>query len=398
MLLPLMIACGQSFHTENEFIVVQDDVMVTLSDEDSVPHAFIAGTRMCGAPRPNAEGVDAELDWGACYVQSLTSGSFDDEGCATFPEPGDVRWEFEAGACEFGDVASDGVTLHVVDPTAVTFALDPGYEALVEQAIADGTARGDIPDDWTHEDGTPWRVFVDGYLVIYPRGSLDDVNVAWRNEADVWTFESLAGDVPTWTAVTAVGAAALAPTAGSDTNFGLAFGGTAFPLGEIVGVDPEDAASLDLVVIYTVSESEPTVTTPAYSRTIVRDVAGELVYGANVVWEVDAGLGVGPGGGDGHFTFGPDYAVLVAPCIEEHAIGFPQTATLTVTYSGLSASETLRWTPGDDDVCPTEALADDVTQPGCGCASPLAPGASAVGFALVALGAARRRTGRRRPR
>lgn len=392
MLLSLLLACGQSFHTENDAVIVEDDFMVTLADGDSnAPNSFVAGTRMCAEPRPNAEGVDARDDWGACFEQTLAVGEFDADGCATFPDVGDVRWDFAAQTCDLGAVTSDGVTIHVVDPATLAVALDPGYEPLVEQAIADGTAKGEIPDDWTHESGTPWRVFSDGYFTFYPRATIDSVPVAFRNDRDVWAFEAIAGEVPGWEALPSVGGGTLWPALDSDNNFGIVFGESTFPLGEIIGVDASEAASIDIVVISTVDEAEPDANTPAYARAIVRNAEGTPLYGANVVWTASDGLTVQAGRDHSGYAPGPDYAILTADCVANDSVGVERSGTITAEYAGLSVTNSVTWTPGPSSSC-GEAMKVDAVCTECCCASGTDPrSASAFLFILLALATRRRR-------
>jgi MYXO-CTERM domain-containing protein len=340
--LALLAACNPGFQTQQGQLWVSDSDVVGI--EGGGP--FLAQTQLCPSLSSIADDFpEGGGDIAACFTDSLSGPVVDDGQCLTFTEPGAVQWAFTPTSCAAQDLGwvavEDHVTLDVVAAADVEAYTPMLYEDYAERAQEEGRLVGELPGDWQHVEGEPWRIVAGETYPLNARLRTRDTGeeVAWSGGA--YTPAWQAGALPN-VAVRAPGVIEITPWLGTRAGLTLFVGGSSFPLAEVLSVPVSAAASLEIVHVYSRDIEDPSVTIPYAARAVVRDGDGNLLFGAPVVWEsgpIDVTTTT-----DVYGT-APEYAFLYDACRDPSTIGGPQATKLTATLGDLRAEVDLTWTP-----------------------------------------------------
>ncbi len=346
-------------------------------------------------------GDGGEYDALACFDQSVEGGALDEAGCVIADAPGQVTWSFSPTSCPVVDAGAQLVP----DQVSFTFAARDDVEGSVEQWLEEGAtawfeagvlAQPDgsgFDESLRNPAGEPFRVVAGEPFRFWVQLVDPDTAqpVAWQVSDGHVELATLQGDEATVLDV-ADGSVELSLTEGSETEIRLVVGLRTWSAGRVVGVDPEDIDSLDLVAAVN-AEGQEGAGTPFAARAVLRDGEGRPVYGAPVTWKVtggqlafDDGILDLPGG---------DYVELADSCIAPSDTS-TRKMTLKASYRGMTDKEAFSWTPARSE----ESADDEGWEPhesctgGCSCRSDsstaTAPAAAAA-LGLAGLLAARRR-------
>lgn len=359
---------------------------------DLAERAVVAGTSLC----PDAV---AEAEGGALVTECYTfaGDTWDtDARCLTADVAGEVTLRLRPQGCDGYD--ADTLTVEVVEVERVSASVQWLEELAREPGVllAEPVPEGLVPDPYD-----PILVAPGATLVLTPElRDRDDRRVGWSDpglgvdwagggvEAEVVTGRSgVSGQVQV--AVEADAYAVLAVSTGAGARWYFATVEAATP-----------PFTLD-AVIPAVLVSEDGSSQPLGARAVVRDAAGDIVFGAPVTWRSDV-FALGSGVDDGLPS--SDYAAVTDNCRDPSTLHGEQTAVLVATLDGIDLAASLVWTPpaaaGDDWTRPAACADADAAAEatGCGCASGGAgPGGAVAGMAsLLALSTRRRREGRHR--
>ncbi|MES2641489.1 MAG: MYXO-CTERM sorting domain-containing protein [Myxococcota bacterium] len=340
--LALLAACNSGFETQQGQMLVSDADVVGI--EGGGP--FLAQTQLCPSFTSIADDFpEGGGDITACFTDSLTGPVVDDGQCLTFTEPGAVEWTFTPTSCQAQDLGwvavEDHVTLDVVAAADVEAYTPMIYEDYAERAQEEGGLVGEIPGDWRHVEGEPWRIVAGETYALNARLRTRETGeeVAWSGGS--YTPGWQAGALPN-VAVRAPGVVEVTPWLGTRAGLTLFAGGASFPLAEVLSVPVSAAASLEIVHFYLPAREAPSFTIPYAARAVVRDGDGNLLFGAPVVWEsgpIDVTTTT-----DAYGT-AQEYAFLYDACRDPSTVSGPQATTITATLGDLRAELDLTWTP-----------------------------------------------------
>lgn len=419
MLMPLLLACVPTWTTQGGWLSVQAPGLVDVGGAGAA-NRVMTGTTVTPSLSCASGCPEGTFDLDACWTQAVRGAISGDPatGPVTFEGEGSVTWTFTPQGCDATSLGyapeRDRLELVVVPASWARGRLAGAVEEALEDAVATGAARAEIPDGWVPALDEPWLLLEGQAASLFPRllGS-DGGDVAWQAEGAT----VLAAPADGVSALQADGAVTITMDPGTEATLSLELPAGSFYLGQIRAVAASEAASMTIVPAYGTNAEGGEA--PLGARAVVLDAAGTPLFGAPVAWTVDGDLEVDA------FVAGGDYVELVDCRPPSEGYG-ARTATLQASWNGLSASAALSWTarlePGSDEAwtadpaCPTEdtgvddtgvddtgdgaddsGAADDTGVgggkggEGCGCGAPAAPGAAGLLLAMGAL-ARRRRT------
>jgi hypothetical protein len=378
------------------------DTLVTEPFAGLVPDhtLLLEGTEVCATLRcSDADSTCPEsIDIAACFAPSVEGGSVSGDLCAIAETPGTFVWHFDPVV----DVAScgadpatytptaDEVSFEVVSTTEVRPVLLQWAERGAEEALV--PAGDAFPDDWMVEEGEPFQVVAGGRLQL-PVAFLtsdDDRIVAWdSNEVFVEVVTNV-GDNPD-VSMPQPGVVAITPTLGSVNEVFVTVRSDTWVAGTVVGVSPEDVASLEIVVALLDDDGHAS---PFGARAVLRDADGALVYGAPVTWRLIEGNVLLDSDADSGMP-GADYVGIRDACVAALPdVSDPRSATIEASYGGLTSTATFDWvvpaSTGEffpDSECAGQPNGD-ATEEGCACDQSGVPG---MGIAALVGWLARRR-------
>lgn len=339
------------------------------------PYLVLTGTKLCPELVCHACPDEKTCDAAAISV----SGVFvaDGEGCFDAQDAGEAVWTV-GSECGTPGMPPDRVVMRAVGATDAAprvrheNAPDSWWDELGLKQV--GTAwPGDVA--WPMKVVAESQVVAGVQLVERASGS----KIAWSEAAAV-TWTTTEGRAPITYPQSFV---ELVAFVGSVAEASFSIGEHRWPIGQIVGVPPEEAASLEIsVAMWRVDEA---LEVPGMARVVARDAEGALLSGMPVRWSIDGDIAVGESERE---------VVVFGDCRPPAQRGGPREAVLRVRSGELSGSLTLRWqgAPEKDDPEWTvpDVCADDG---GCGCRSGGASGLGWLVLAGLALARRRRRAG-----
>lgn len=354
------------------------------------PYLVLAGTRMC------VEGECLACTKGeneaACDFEELeVSGPLQPvgDGCYVAADPGEVTWTWPG--CGDPELPPDALHMRVVDPDDVEPAAVHELDEYVRTEVAGDTAE-------LAALGAPWLGAVEWPLRLVAESTVSlPVEVRERASGHPVAIEASQAEV-VWETVSGRPAIvypglAIAPVvfAGGEYRASFRVGDRTWPLGQVLGVSSEAAASLEIAasVAFEDDADAPLLgrsATPFIVHAIARDAEGHPLLGLPVVWTLDRGA-------IGAWTdlLGPtrsEYLVLEDACVHPEDRGGPREIVLRATHGELSTAITLRWT-GEDAASETDwrppATCLAPTSEGCGCRTDAPGGGALLGLGLLAL-------------
>jgi uncharacterized protein (TIGR03382 family) len=316
------------------------------------------------------------------------SWAFEPVACAENAE----GWALEADQLSFVGVAASEAEARIELPYEETLRDLVAGDQIPSYRTTD--ASGGVPGDVAPADGEPYRILVGGeaqiFVVLEDNGG---AAVMWPKTATVRLLAD-EGGVPEQASIDG-SAAIVSPEAVGAGSVTLEVGETLFEAGTWEAVEASEAASIEIIVA--IGEDGEAVG-PVAARAVVRDEAGNPLFGAPVEWGVAKGgeLSVEPmvdneGRGDRSYV-NLDGGRCLAPDEREG----DHEAVLQARFGKLHDEVELQWhnlAPEDPDQewsRPAECL-EPVKACGCDSSGGLAPGWALVG----ALGWLVRRRGRR---
>jgi MYXO-CTERM domain-containing protein len=348
--------------------------------------------------------VATGLDVTDCYAISGDPGAWAESGGRfTSLAAGAAPLTLAAQACTV-----NGGSFTATDDTLALAAIDPADATAgvrwLEDVAQDPSVHlvDPVPDGLVPGTDEPIRVVSGGTLAITPEWrAADGTLVGWSDAALGTSAEGSGMDAEIYRAdVDSTGVIRVDVASGADAIVHALLDGSGdWPVAHVVG-DDGGPYTLDSVVVAVVVGDDGT-SAPLGARAVVRNAAGELVFGADVVWSSDV-LQTTSGVETGLPS--ADYVTLADACRDPSSLEGEQHATLTATLDGQAVSADVVWTPAPGDgtewvmpaSCETGDSEDtgDTKTPGCGCATgDLAGSTGAIG--LLAVAALVRRRGRR---
>lgn len=311
------------------------------------PHLVVAGTRLC--PVLSCKTCPEGQDCSAAPIAADGPLTADGDGCWLTDTPGDVVWTVGA-PCIAPGLEPDRAGMRVVALADVTPRVRSDDDVAVDFYVANGlaTATGAA---FRPDPPSPLRVLAGAQVAFFVElvESATGDAVARDRGAVTWTTD--AGRPP----VTYPGdRVELVTFPGTAATPSFELDDRTWPLGPVLGVDRSEAATLELAAATNDGG-------PALARAIVRDAAGQPLYGAAVTWSVDKhALALGARNPN------PDYVDLADACRPPEDRGGARKATVRARWRDLEAALTLRWTgtPGDPD---PSWQPDETCDAGCGC-------------------------------
>ncbi|MEZ4239596.1 MAG: hypothetical protein R3F59_26255 [Myxococcota bacterium] len=348
MIVTLLAACTFAITREGTLVVDAQDVsqLGTLS----FPGPMLRGTRTCpavqcttgcGLPMPQLL---------SCYDLGVAGpGSLGVGPCFTFDSQGAVTWTFTPRACAVAgfDPVPDTITFPVVTAATVSPSVVE-YEGLAEAFLHPDPAIGHFPPRWRHVPQERWQLAGPFQFTVALLRATDLSTVGFSLADQALDVEGS----PEVTAVTRGRAIEVTAPPGRQASLQFRVGAATWqaPVARVIGVSPDDAASLQVVVGY--FEASDGDLLPAGARAIVRDDAGDLVWGAPVVWSLDAGLLALDGSG----MPGADYVQLSGACVDPATDAGHHDALLRATLQTaggtLTATAPLSWDSTPDPADP----------------------------------------------
>jgi len=336
------------------------------------PYRVVPGTRLCARAECGACGSCEDVPVSATGPVGMVGE------CFVADQPGMIEWRVGA-PCDDLDAPTDRAWIEIVRPEDV--AAEPLLWPDRAIARAGGAVQGAA---LTPELRPPLRIVANAQIVLPVRlyTPADGHVVAWTDgEVAVTTTQ---GRAPVADLDPALNLVTFADTV-ADATFKV--GSTTWPIGQVIGVPPESAATLAIAVGFA---PEDAGAAPVFARAVAHDGDGAALLGLPVTWTIDgeARLAVEP------TLPGPDYILVDDNCLPPEQRGGPRQATISARHGDLSATLDLRWTgvAGEPDPkweppdnCPDTA--------GCGCRSQTG-GSPALSGLLGLLALRRRRRGR----
>lgn len=386
LLLAGATGCVPSLHSDSEVVNVSFPGAHDIENRLVVPGAVLC-------PRDLTDiATDASVE--ACYTLGGDPSVWNDtNGCLTPVVAGSVALVLTGVPCTIA-----GVDFTAVDDTLTLEALGAAdvyasIQWLEEQAqVPDLGLVEPIPSDTYPADGAPLRVASGGSMLLTPelRRVADGLLVGWSDGQLSATVEGSSVVVTTPLDDDGVGGTVqIDVAAGADAvvRIGMDGAGT-WPLTPVVA----DAGPYTIDTVYVaVIAGDDGMSQPLGARAVVRNAAGDIVFGAPVTWSSDL-LPVTTGIAAGLPS--SDYASVSDECRDPNTVSGEQHATVTATLDGQAVSAELVWTPAPGDGStwnPPEGCGIDVDEeketPACGCAAVGGPGGPgvALGALLAAL-------------
>lgn len=336
-----------------------------------------------------------------CFELRAAAGSMVvDATCVELSASGPTALELTPQSCELTDgdeaVAFEDdrlpVTAHAIDDLALT------YDDPVVRVIWDDSHPGPLAAFGARPVRTPGLslpVLADGSYTVFPQpvSAADPTRtVAFSGGTPV----AVGDPAPASFVAREDGSAVVSLAVDQTVAVSLALAAGTLVGDELVGVDPSTAAAMEVAVGYArCAKCEDGYGAPSYALAIVRDAAGERLFGAQVMWTLE-----GAGG-----TLSSDDAMLEdavgldEPCGEDD-VGEQKSGTLRASYGALEATAMISFVcpdPADADAGWDVEVVDDDQEPfdldlGCGCSSdPRSPGAAVLLFVALGFSTRRRR-------
>lgn len=334
----------------------------------------------CGADVPGCENDDGDKlsdeAVAACFEPTLSGPVAQEEPCLRMTDAGEVTWSFRARPCAATDAgyepADDQLRLTVVDVEPVQAHLESPGDAFALRSLVDDNGDA-LTDDAALSPGTTARIVADtevhlAAVLVHPD---HDQAVGWNPTEWRVDAQTLAGE-PAQVELMDLGLVALTLSAGARTSLTLvpeagAGVGRSIPLGEVIGVDPDELVTLQLVAAFAPPpDDSPLPHGPvAGARAVLRTEQGDAVYGAQVQWSVLAGAL--PVWRDEALPWGADYVALAerdgASCHEPPAGPQQYEATIGVEFGELSDQRLVVWTVVPEDAGLFGSLGDLFDEP-----------------------------------
>jgi hypothetical protein len=304
--IPLLVAlsaCGAAYTTEKGEIGLAADGLAVAPFARFEGGPVLAGHDVCftcgtirvggdlgGETRTACEGPPGSSDkvaYAACYDVAVT-GAAREGACFRADGPGTATLTFTPRPCGLPEPptprAPDTTTLTWVD--GVTAALDlpmARYAATLLDRPGGVRVAGGLPQGWLPEPGEPLRVVAGGradlgVVLRDPAGAL----VAVRADRAPLSVSTTRGKPPKALVDCEDRIVRLTPSAGGQASVGVVVDGAPHVAGEVIAVRPGEAASLDLVVVRAITDTELEV--PLAVRALVRDRKGRVLHGAPITW------------------------------------------------------------------------------------------------------------------
>lgn len=212
-----------------------------------------------------------------CFVQGAEgAGTLDEEGCLTLEGSGTLAWTFAAQPCPLNALGwlpvDDAFSFESAAATDVRAVPDWWIEELLLQdtpALSVVVDPDDLAARWMREEGET-LFLLDGTTIPLELRSPEDEKVRWTRE---WSFEGTASQRE------------------SGSGLEVTLGPHRFEVADVVAVERTRATSLEVLVVYAADSSDGEVRngTPLGLRALLRDDAGEPVFGAPVQWRLRSG-------------------------------------------------------------------------------------------------------------
>ncbi|MCB9780601.1 MAG: hypothetical protein H6742_18685 [Alphaproteobacteria bacterium] len=397
LILLALSACDRTAASVDESLVffAPDVSADALAAGFSAGQPLLVGSRICGDL--SGRDQDAALSAtqvAACYAQSVGGGAtLDADGCLQIDGAGEIEWALTSLGCTADELGfapvDDRFRFSAVDGADVAATWDFWAERGVEegQLVIDGA----VPDDWLPGEGEALQVVAEEATAV-PVGLFtgEGEQVAWvPDEAtlDGATLDRAGVGLDDNRVVATL-------AAGQAADVVLDLHGVHGAIGTVVGVDPADVVSIEIVPAYYPDDAWRT---PAGARAVLRTADGAPVFGAPVTWDVTKGaLNVQPVSED----LATDLIQLGDDCVKPGKRTGTRSAVVTAAWADLSATATLSWTQPDDlaavlGEAELQQADENWVRPetcvgGCGCAG-AGPAAGWLGLLLGVVGAVRRR-------
>jgi hypothetical protein len=424
LLIPLLAACNPAgLHTQGDQLILIDDLLFTGLGPDAGPYTgrypVLQGTRVCFDPTPAGKNIERssgvftwsqfvtpDLDYLECFEVDWAGQELDGDGCFVADQRGTVQIDFEAVACAYSESpdfapVDDFARFQVYAAEVLTARLEPAAERWAEVFLQPTPGT-----EWPTEDRpSPGGLIglAAGSLVTFPvvleqdpaglpaayrwGGVLDSQERVPESGRGYVRASTSAGALAQWSSPSE-GLVALEIETDTEVELTLHAGGAQWPVVTIVSVEPEDAATIELVLGWNEY-------VPFAARALVRDADGMLIYGAPIEWEATGVLSVQPVEESGLWFFpGGDYTTFTLAEVEG-----PATFEESITARWGDRSAVLAVTieiPAPP--VPEPAVEEEVPSPfRCSCDAG-AGGGSGAGLAFLFVGSVALAQRRKRPR
>ncbi len=389
MLLLLTSGCTAALTSDNNLVRVEFPGAQDLRDETRL---VAAGTPLCPDTITDvATGVTVT----ACYSVEPDSAWQIADACYTALTAGPAVLGLTAQACTVNDAAytavSDTLTVEVVPEDAVHAGLVWLEEVANDPSI---TLVSPVPTDTVPADGAPIHVAAGATMLLAPelRRTSDNVVVGWTASGAAGSADG--SGVSASPSQNDDSDIQIVVAAGADATVSWTLAsGASWPVAEVVA----DGGPYTLDRVYAgVLEDEDGYSAPIGARAVVKNAAGDIVFGATITWTSDV-LDLAPGVAGGMPS--SDYVGTSDDCRDPNTVSGEQHAWLTATMDdGQSSTIDVVWTPrpgdGTEWTPPAQCLDDTGTGtggPDCGCASTSGGPVGALALVAALVGARRRR-------
>lgn len=382
--------CTASLTSDHNVVNVQ---FPDAQDLDNDTRLIAEGTSLCPDTLTD---VATNATVTACYVIEADNAWQTAGACYTAATPGPAVLSLTAQACTVNDAAftaaDDTLTVEVVGETEIDARLQWLEEVANDPSL---TLTTPVPTDTVPADGAPIHVATGATMLLAPelRRASDDAIVGWTA---VGASAQVAGDgVQVSPAADDESDIQIVVAAGADATvtWTLASGAT-WPLADVVADD--GPYTLDQVYAAVLEDTDG-YSAPLGARAVIRNAAGDVVFGSDVTWTSDL-LHLAPGVENSMPS--SDYVGISDDCRDPNTLSGEQHASLTATMpDGATSRIDIVWTPAPGDgtawTAPPQCLDDTgngTGEPDCGCASTTGGSIGALALVAVLASARRRRT------
>ncbi len=280
------------FTTSENFKLSTDDLASDPCQHPGTDHEpLLVGTRwcpetMCELPSSICYPEETLFD---CHEASVTGPAEVDGTCLRVTGAGAIVWQFLATPCDrpeskpLLDPDDEEVHLRGVTADEVQGTILPFFDREGSVLVSADRSPGTIP---TPADDEPLKLVADApvHLAINLHAT-DGRLVAWNHAAAEIVYTQTTGPTP-MVVINPDASIDVTMAKGSASTLALAYAGHQIPLRRLEAVAVDDLQQIEVLVGFQMSEAG---TYPTAARAIVRDSAGDLVYGAPVTWSVTAG-------------------------------------------------------------------------------------------------------------
>jgi hypothetical protein len=414
-LIALGTACEDSFTSEDDQIkYIASEMRVGRQRLFTNDTPVLEGSRICvdctAVPSDEFDvsllscGDDYEnSDILTCFTRTDFQGYTDDDGCFVAQGPDEAGWFYFPKSCTVTDFwgflpRKDATLFRVAERDDVSASFEQWPENYAEQLVSLGymvkNTGGGFGDDWKTDPVLPFRILAgqEYALSIQLTSDITGEQVAFNTFGLRIDVVTEAGPAPVWRDGDVAGTIVINPYIGTVARVFITIENKwTYDAGVIMGVAPGAIDNLEVVVAHEDTPKTDGWGPPVAARAIARDVAGNIIHGTPVEWEVTRGrLSVG---GDAVLFPSTEYVNLADSCWKADQETVIRSAVLKATAMDLEADAELLWTPYiDEDYVVDVSLCEQ----GCngGCATGTAESTAFVGATVMAAMLLRRRRSR----